>query len=159
MTRLFGFDAEGAALATQLSRQRLVVLRGPGGAGKTRLAVEVAGAWLQRMEGPPAFGVSAPHFDLVAFVPLASCSQRQQMLDMLLHTLGQNNAASAVNAANAAARVTATLAGRRVLLVLDNFEQLVEVGRDDLAHWLSALPQLHLLVTSRRCRMHRCRAT
>ena len=43
-----------------------------------------------------------------------------------------------------------SLAGRRVLLVLDNFEQLVEAGRDDVARWLSDLPDLHLLVTSRR---------
>ena len=34
--------------------------------------------------------------------------------------------------------------------MLDNFEQLVEVGRNDLTAWLSRLPGLHLLVTSRR---------
>lgn len=148
LTRLFGFEAEGAALAAHMARQRLVVLRGPGGAGKTRLAVEVTSACVQRADGRLAVaGADAVPFDLVAFVPLASCRQRQEMLDLLLHTLHQD---SAGEASDAAARITTALAGRRVLLVLDNFEQLVEGGRDDLAHWLSALPQLHLLVTSRR---------
>jgi len=139
LTRLIGFDGAAAALAAVLTRRRLVVLRGPGGAGKTRLAVEVA----RTLSQPEA----AAAFDLVAFVPLASCTQRSQMLDTLLHTLRQDGS---TDHADAAQRVARSLAGRRVLLVLDNFEQLVEAGRDDVARWLSDLPDLHLLVTSRR---------
>ena len=151
LTRLIGFDAAGvavSALSERVAQQRLVVLRGPGGAGKTRLAVEVARALAQRPDGRlGAAGSEGRAFDLVAFVPLASCNDRAQMLDLLLHSLGQDGGE---DAADAARRVADCLAGRRVLLVLDNFEQLVEVGRDDLARWLSNLPLLHLLVTSRR---------
>jgi predicted ATPase len=153
LTRLFGHEGAGgalSALASLLARQRLVVLRGPGGAGKTRLAVEVAraSALAPHAGGPaPAAVAAAGAFELVAFVPLASCSDRVQMLDVLLHSLGQEGGADADDAAR---RVAGCLAGRRVLLVLDNFEQLVEAGRADLARWLSALPLLHLLVTSRR---------
>ena len=157
LTRLIGFDAAGASLAAVLARHRLVVLRGPGGAGKTRLAVEVARALAQRASGRPgAAGPAGTAFDLVAFVPLASCTQRAQMLDTVLHALRQDGSASAAGGASgaenadAAQRVSRSLAGRRVLLVLDNFEQLVEAGRDDVARWLSDLPDLHVLVTSRR---------
>jgi predicted ATPase len=148
LTRLFGFEAEGAVLGARIAQHRLLVLRGPGGAGKTRLAVELARAWVRRAgERWSAAGTAAPDFDQVAFVPLASCTQRHEMLDALLHTLHQDSAA---HPDDASASVVTALAGRKVLLVLDNFEQLVEAGRDDLARWLSTLPLLHLLVTSRR---------
>ena len=148
LTRLIGFDAAAAALSALLVQQRLVVLRGPGGAGKTRLAVEVARALAQRTEGRlGAAGPAGMAFDLVAFVPLASCTDRAQMLDAVLHALREDGGAGN---ADAAQRVADSLAGRRVLLVLDNFEQLVEAGRDDVARWLSGLPLLQLLVTSRR---------
>ena len=158
LTRLIGFDAAGAAVVAALAQHRLVVLRGPGGGGKTRLAVEIARALAQRATGgldvaaqaAPAAPAAAA-FDVVAFVPLASCSQRAQMLDTVLHALRQDGSASSEGSdADAAQRVASSLAGRRVLLVLDNFEQLVEAGRDDIARWLADLPDLHLLVTSRR---------
>jgi hypothetical protein len=148
LTRWFGFEAEAAALVALLARERLVVLRGPGGAGKTRLAVEIARACVERAsEHAAAAGLATPNFDRVVFVPLASCTQRQEMLYTLLHTLHQDSAA---RPDDAAASVASALAGQHILLVLDNFEQLVEAGRDDLARWLSTLPQLHLMVTSRR---------
>ena len=146
LTKLIGFEAARAALTTALSGHRLVVLRGPGGAGKTRLAVEVARSLAPAAHGTPAL-VDGAAFDLVAFVPLATCDSRSQMLDTVLHTLCQDGAADPDAAAQ---RVAQTLAGQRVLLVLDNFEQLARVGRNDLARWLSDLPELHLLVTSRR---------
>ena len=79
--------------------------------------------------------------------PPASCAGRAQLLDAVLQALRQDGGSCE---ADAAQRVADCLAGRRVLLVLDNFEQLVEAGRDDLARWLSCLPLLRLLVTSRR---------
>jgi predicted ATPase len=148
LTRLVGFEADGAQLAAALREHRLVVLRGPGGAGKTRLAVEVARALaLGSAWWPGAAGGVPDPFDVVRFVPLAACTSRAQMLDLLLHLLGQEPGPSRTDAA---AQVEQALAGRRVLLVLDNFEQLVEAGRDDIARWLSHLGGLHLLVTSRR---------
>ncbi len=151
LTRLIGFEAEGAALAALVLNHRLVLLRGPGGAGKTRLAVEVARSLAQRGDVPLGHPGSPAHrgpaFDLVLFAPLASCSNRPQMLETLLRVLQPQGGAESTEPA---LRVAGSLAGRRVLLVLDNFEQLVEAGRDDVARWLSDLPALHLLVTSRR---------
>ncbi len=148
LTRLVGFEADGAQLAAALQVHRLVVLRGPGGAGKTRLAVEVARALAQGASWwPEQTATALPRFDLVSFVPLASCNTRAQMLDALLLTLRHE---SDLPAADEAERVEQALAGRRVLLLLDNFEQLVELGRGDVARWLSRLPGLQVLVTSRR---------
>ncbi len=147
LTRLVGFEADGAQLAAALREHRLVVLRGPGGAGKTRLAVEVARALAQGASWWPEADAALPGFDLVSFVPLASCTTRAQMLDALLLTLRHE---SDHPAADEADRVEQALAGRRVLLLLDNFEQLVEAGRGDVSRWLSRLPGLQLLVTSRR---------
>ena len=118
LTRLVGFEASGSALAAAVSKQRLVVLRGPGGAGQTRLAVEVARTLAQRSGGPPAAAASMSDslpFDLLAFVPLAACTTRAQMLDAVLLSLRQQGVA---DTADAAERVARTLAGRRVLLVL-----------------------------------------
>ena len=75
LTRLVGFEADGAALAAAVPQRRLVVLRGPGGGGKTRLAVEVARALAQGSAWLPfATRTAGTMFDLVAFVPLAASS-------------------------------------------------------------------------------------
>jgi predicted ATPase len=152
LTCMLGFDEARASLAAALKSHRLVLLRGPGGAGKTRLAVEVARAIGEVLPGP---GPAEPGFDLVAFVPLAACLTREALHDAVWLALRQEAAAApsgegAARGDDLLQRLEQTLAGRRVLLVLDNFEQLVEAGRDDLSRWLARLPWLHLLVTSRR---------
>ncbi len=148
LTRFLGFESAGAALAAAVQQRRLVVLRGPGGAGKTRLAVEVARALAQATTWRDT--ASQP-FDTVAFVPLAACEERAAFHDAVLLALQRDaGAAQAADAADgAAARLDRALAGRHALLVLDNFEQLVDAARQDLADWLARLPGLHLLVTSR----------
>jgi predicted ATPase len=134
LTRLVGAEAALTDLVATVQAARLVVLRGPGGAGKTRLAVEAVRVLAAR-----------PGFDAVVFVALASCTRREDMLDALLLALRQD-----AGNGEPAERVHRALDGRRLLLVLDNFEQLVEVARDDLALWLARNSGLHLLVTSRR---------
>ena len=144
LTRFFGRETEGARLRAEVLCHRLVTLLGPGGSGKTRLAVELATA-LHANVGLHAgdAGLQTP-FSLVAFVPLVSCTTRTQMLDALLASLPVLN-----RAGDPLAQASAALAGRRCLLVLDNFEQLIGSGEEALG-WLTAtLPGLHLLVTSR----------
>jgi len=140
LTRFFGAEQQAARLHDTVLAQRLVTLSGPGGSGKTRLAVEVAHAALAAHTPN-----SAPAFDLVVFVPLAACNDPATMLDTLLATLRvRSGAGSAVE------RLAQGLAGRHVLLVLDNVEQLLPQAAGIVAQLGAVLPRLHLLVTSRR---------
>ncbi len=144
LTRLFGVEMAEARLRTLVRSQRLVTLLGPGGSGKTRLAVEVAQA-LREQPSWPAENPGAPAFDRIVFVPLVSCEDRSQMLQAIQRALQLPT-----GGADAVQSLTQALSGQRVLLVLDNFEQLVGRAEDAVAALLAQLPQLHLLVTSRR---------
>lgn len=133
VARFFGREAELASLAQQLGAHRLLTLTGAGGSGKTRLAVELA-----RRE--------QPRFDTVAFVALADCRQADELPGRLRTAL-----LLPPGAADVPAQLGQFLHGRRTLLVLDNFEQLVQAGgARALEALLHANPGLHLLVSSRR---------
>jgi predicted ATPase len=145
LTRMFGADAQAMRLRERVLAHRLVTLLGPGGAGKTRLAVEVAHSLRAHTDWPLPVADPSEPFELIAFVPLVACSTRAQVLDALLGSLQITPAA-----ADALDALHDALQGRRTLLVLDNFEQLVDLAVDAVAQLLSRLPALHLLVTSRR---------
>lgn len=136
LTRFFGREVQRERLREAIEAHRLVTLLGPGGCGKTRLAVECAAAW---RDAVPA------RFDLVLFAPLVGCRTRAALLDTLVAA-----ARLPADRDDKPAQLADALSGRRVLLVLDNFEQLVEVAGDVVADLAALLPQVHLLVTSRR---------
>lgn len=138
LTRCFGREADIARLRKTLAGTRLVTLLGGGGAGKTRLAVELAQVL---RDEPGADG----GFDPLLFVPLAGCATRDALLDVL--AAGLRLPAGATDKLGA---IVEALAERRALLVLDNFEQLVDAGADVVAQLAARLPGLHLLVTSQR---------
>jgi predicted ATPase len=142
LTRCFGVERQVARIRERLTANRLVTLLGPGGSGKTRLAVELARA----VRDAPAAGDdgAAPAFDVVAFVPLAACADLPAMQDALRGAFALP--ASPVGVVEQLAR---TLAGRRALLVLDNLEQLLPLANDPVRALLAALPRLHVLATSR----------
>ncbi len=144
LTRLFGAELPAARLQRQVLAHRLVTLLGPGGAGKTRLAVEVATVlrdrtgWVPASDEPLVGG-----FDKVCFVSLVSCLTAAQFVEAVTRALrlpGVDNMAG----------LTQALSGLRTLLVLDNFEQLVETAATSVAELLDALPTLHVLATTRR---------
>ena len=136
-TRFFGRALECDTLAGWLRspETRLVTLSGPGGQGKTRLAVEAA----RRAEGDFA----GP----ICFVPLADLTGAHSIPGAVAGALGL----SADPRQEPFEQIVADLANKPpALLVLDNFEHLVERGAPLLFSLLTRLPTLTCLVTSRR---------
>jgi predicted ATPase len=136
LTRFFGAEEACSALEEAVSAHRLVTLLGPGGSGKTRLVVRVAARLCGR-------------FERVVFVPLVSSHTVLQALDTLALALGIPPAA-ALDEDAALARIVEVLQAQKVCLLLDNFEQLVDLAQPMVTHLLSRLPGLHVLVTSRK---------
>lgn len=133
LTEFVGRENERRQLSAHLTEHRLVTITGLGGSGKTRLAVETARQ-------------AAADFDRVAFVPLTACTAREQILEALRVAL-QLPAASV----SALDQIHHILSDGRTLLVLDNFEQLVEAdGSASVESLLDRLPQLTCLVSSRQ---------
>jgi predicted ATPase/class 3 adenylate cyclase len=114
---------------------RLLTLVGPGGVGKTRLAMEAAARRVERY----------PHG--VHFVPLASVSSPDFLAPAVAESL-QFSVDAAHSAIAAEEQLFDFLQGRAALIVLDNFEHLVE-GSPLLSRVLEHAPRVELLATSR----------
>ena len=131
---LVGREEEVAAVAALLGGDgaRLVTLTGPGGVGKTRVALAVAA------EAPDGFP------DGVRFVGLAPIADPALVRAAVAQALGVR----AADDAPLADRVAASIGDRRLLLVLDNVEQVVEAA-PFVAGLLAACPGLTVLATGR----------
>jgi len=132
LTSFVGRERELAAVARLLGTARLVTLTGPGGVGKTRLALEAAAGLRD------AFG------DGVCFVALAPIGDPGLVFATAAQTLGVGDPGGRPPLE----AVAAHLRHRQLLLVLDNFEQVLGAG-PALVELLAACPRLRVLVTSR----------
>jgi predicted ATPase/DNA-binding CsgD family transcriptional regulator len=133
-TTLIGREWEIANVCALMRRPaaRLVTLTGPGGTGKTRLAVRAAAELHGQLEAGVCFVALAPVADAGQVAPAIA-----QALE-LRESAGQT----------AAAQIAGYLHGRRLLLVLDNFEHVLEAA-PLVAELLAATPGLKILATSR----------
>ncbi|HEY2320390.1 MAG TPA: AAA family ATPase [Solirubrobacteraceae bacterium] len=127
---LFGRDDELAVLLDLIATARLVTVSGPGGAGKTRLALEVAHR-------------AAEGFDAVWFVALEQVPDSNDVMGALARVMGLPEMAEV----DPAERVLAHLSARSALLVLDNLEHLLEVA-PLVGQVARAGPGVRVLVTS-----------
>lgn len=132
MTSFIGRDPELEELGGLLTNGRLVTLTGPGGIGKTSLAVELARAHADRF------------VDGAWFVALASVGDASLVPSVIARTLGLFDGPERP----AAEGLTPYLADRSVLLILDNFERLLDAS-GDVAAMLDASPASRVIVTSR----------
>jgi len=133
LTSFVGRDRELVEVATLLDRHRLVTLIGTGGTGKTRLMLEAADRLLHRFP------------DGVWLAELAPLGDPSQIPSEVARALG----APETPGVPALATVTAFLADKDLLLLLDNAEHLVDGTARLAERLLATAPRLRILTTSR----------
>lgn len=138
-TRFFGREHEIDALQRLLQGgARVITLMGTGGSGKTRLVLEVAHRLFEGQEKQPG---------VLWFVPLASVPDARLIAGEITDTMGLPRAPMSAPLM----QIVETLRTHsKPLIVLDNFEHLLPEGAALVQDLLSHVPQLRLLVTSRR---------
>lgn len=144
LTSFIGREEEIDRVVELLEDNRLVTLTGPGGAGKTRLAVEAAERLTERMPGGVWLAELAPVGD-PAEVPqalLTALGLRERAL------IGQVRGAPPATT-EAVERLVAALAGERLLIVLDNCEHLIDASARLADRLLADCPGVRILATSR----------
>jgi predicted ATPase/DNA-binding SARP family transcriptional activator len=144
ITTFVGRGDEAARVGKLLDEARLTTLIGPGGAGKTRLAVEAARGLLDR----------AP--DGVWLVELASITDPGEVAQAIVHALDvreqwlmAGRRGGPDGNLSPLVRLVAALSGKRVLLVLDNCEHLLDGAAAVADRLLGECPDLRVLATSR----------
>jgi predicted ATPase/DNA-binding winged helix-turn-helix (wHTH) protein len=126
---LYGRINEVVALTRLFERHRLVSVVGPGGIGKTRVALAVA------------HGLRGRYADGVWIIELASLSDPSLVVPTVARVLGQG-------AVGSAAALVEALSGQQLLLVLDNCEHLLDGIAAPISQIVARAPGVRLLITS-----------
>jgi predicted ATPase/DNA-binding SARP family transcriptional activator len=140
LTSFVGRHEEIERVGRLFASARLVTLTGPGGTGKTRLASEAAGR------------LTTMTPDGVWFVPLAPVRGALDVPQAVLVALGIPEAVRLLEAreiADPLDRLTDALAGKRLILVLDNCEHVIDAVARLADRVLAAAPGVRILATSR----------
>ncbi|MET3383226.1 ATP-binding protein [Variovorax paradoxus] len=132
LTELVGREADVANVLESLAAHRLVTIAGTGGIGKTRLAIHVAQNHQHR------------HGTEITFIDLSSLISQDHVLGTLARAVGVP-----ADLPNIVEAITQRLAGRAVLLLIDNCEHVVDSLAPPIDGLLSVLPGLRILATSR----------
>jgi len=132
--RVLGRESALEALAEQLTQHRLVTLAGPGGIGKTTVAVALAQRLLETYP------------DGIGFLDLASVGDPHQIPGVFASAF-----AIGVSDSEPASRWLRSLRDRQILVVLDNCEHFVTAIATFATQLIGAIPCAHVLVTSREC--------
>jgi len=132
LTSFIGRERERGDVARLLASTRLLTLTGPGGTGKTRLSVQVATRVLDEFR------------DGAFFVALSAISDPDLLVSSIAHVVGVKESGDTP----LPDLLKQHLRDRQVLLVLDNFEQLLAAA-PVITELLAAAPRLKALVTSR----------
>lgn len=130
--RMFGREAVVELLCAQLPQRRLITLVGPGGIGKTTVAVAVA-----RQTAPS-------YRDGACFVDFSSVRDPALVTASIVAALGL-----ATTSQDLMQALLAYVAGRSMLIVLDNCEHVIEEAANTAEQLSSSAPAVHLLCTSR----------
>lgn len=149
LTSFVGRTEEVTRIGKLLDGSRLVTLVGPGGAGKTRLAGEATARLLDRN---PGAGVTA---DGAWLVELAPVTDPAEVTQAVLTALGPRETRviardqQTQGPRDALARLAEILGGKRIVVILDNCEHLLDAAAGLAEHLLGRCPGLRMIATSR----------
>ncbi|TKB99498.1 MAG: transcriptional regulator, partial [Mesorhizobium sp.] len=132
LIRMVGRTDDTIALSTQLARTRFVTVVGAGGVGKTTVAVAVGHDLIEAFAGA------------VHFVDLGALSDPSLVATTVASMLGLP-----LQSDDPTSGLVAYLAHKRILLVLDTCEHVIDAAADLAARIFATAPQAHLLATSR----------
>jgi predicted ATPase/DNA-binding winged helix-turn-helix (wHTH) protein len=132
VSRIVGRDKDIRSVSTDLIAERLVTIVGPGGVGKTTLAVAVGHHLIEEFSGA------------ALFVDLSTLNDPDLVAVAIISMLGLS-----VQSNDATSDLITYLRDRRLLLILDTCEHVVEAVAALASRLFPAAPQIHILATSR----------
>ena len=157
LTSFVGRTDEVARIGKLLETSRLVTLVGPGGAGKTRLANEAAAGMLNsdRSPGTNPAPAADPAADGAWLVELAPVTDPAEVAQAVLTALGRRETRILAREQqvppprDALTRLTDVLAGKNLVVILDNCEHLLDAAAGIAEYLLGRCPGLRMIATSR----------